>query len=118
MARYLAAREVELYFALPLGLTLDFFGEADVLSVVLPGGGLGVEVDVATGLGFHIAFVLGARFALGDGFGLLAELGYALHAFEHEVEAEVSGIVSTALAVDVEFDLGQPLVNLGVYFDL
>jgi hypothetical protein len=62
--------------------------------------------------------VLGVRFALSDGFGMLAELGYVLHSFEHSVEADVSGVVSTAVSVDVDFDLGQPLLSVGAYFDM
>jgi hypothetical protein len=100
--RYAIEHDAELYLAIPVGLALDFPGEDSF--------GVG---EVSTGVGLNVAFMAGARFALADGFGLLGELGYALHAFSHEVSGEVAGI-----SAETEFDvsMGQLAINLGVFF--
>jgi len=100
--------EVELYVALGLGLSMDFIG-ADEVNV---GGALvGAEIDEA--IGFALLPVLGARFALSRDVGLLAEIGYALHSYEHEAEVTVAGFTG---ATDLELSLGQLALNLGVFF--
>jgi hypothetical protein len=92
--------DAELYLAVPVGLALDFWGDDEFA------GGAG---EVSTGIGLSVAFMLGARFALSTGFGLLGELGYELHSFTHEVEvAGVSG--------DADVSMGQLAINLGVFF--
>ena len=96
--------KVQLYASVPVGISFDFVGDDDWL------GGIG---DIGTGFGFTIGLMLGAQFALSDSFGLLAELGYVGHGWEHEAEA-------TALVVtvenDVEVNTAQFALNFGAYF--
>lgn len=92
---------VELYASLPLGLTLDFFGENEF-------GGAEIE----TGFGFNLALMLGARFAVGDSWGLLGEIGYVYHSFTHGTSA------GDAEGPDLDISLGQIGLNLGVWFSL
>jgi hypothetical protein len=94
---------VELYASIPVGLTFNFLGEDE-------------DVDAGTGVGFNLALMLGARFAIGESWGLLGEIGYAYHSFTHTVEVEVP--VAGAVESDVDVSLGQIGLNLGVWFSL
>jgi hypothetical protein len=95
------SNSVELYASLPLGLTFDFFGENEF-------GGAEIE----TGFGFNLALMLGARFAIGDSWGLLAELGYTYHSFTHGTSA------GDEEGPDIDVSLGQIGLNLGAWFSL
>jgi hypothetical protein len=99
------SRDVELYLALRLGLSMDFLGADEALSDI---SGQVAEIDPAVGP--VVAPLIGVRFALSDDFGVLAELGYALHWYEHE--ASVSGLGS----YEFELSLAQIALNLGVFF--
>jgi hypothetical protein len=100
--------EVELYLALGLGLSMDFIGD----NAVSFGGGL-VNAEIDEAIGFALLPVLGVRFALSRDVGLLAELGYSLHSYEHEAEGTVGGVTGTT---DFDLDLGQLALNFGVFF--
>lgn len=106
--RYMVDHDVELYLAIPVGLALDFPGDDGFAA----GGAASAEVN--TGVGLNLAFMLGARFTVSEGFGLLAELGYQLHSFSHELEAMAAG-VTTSTEFDVS--LGQVAINVGVFLD-
>jgi Outer membrane protein beta-barrel domain len=93
------ADKVQLYLALPIGVSFDFWGEDPPAS----------EIDTA--VGFTVSFLLGARFALSGNLGLLAELGYALHSFEHETQTDIGGITT-----EWDVDTGQFAIHLGVFF--
>jgi hypothetical protein len=98
--KYPVSDNVELYASIPLGLTFNFLG-----------GEQDEDEEVGTGVGFNLALMLGARFALGDSWGLLAEVGYAIHSFTHTVEVgPVEG--------DVDISLGQIGLNIGAWFAL
>jgi hypothetical protein len=101
--------DVELYLALPIGLTLDFFNGAGTLGV----GGVGT-VDTDPALGFTLSFLFGARFALSQSVGLLAELGYTLHSFSHDIDARTA--LGSARVGNVDFDLSQLALRFGVFF--
>jgi outer membrane protein with beta-barrel domain len=107
--------DIELYVAVPIGLSLDFLSRSQVTAGVAGLGGASVDVDPA--LGFTVSFMAGARFALADSFGLLAELGYSLHSFSHNVtvSANVLGVGGGA-STDVDIDIGQFALNAGVFF--
>ena len=100
--------EVELYVALGLGLSMDFVGDDEVNE-----GGALVGADIDEAIGFALLPVIGARFAVSRDVGLLAELGYALHSYEHEAEGTVAGVTATT---DFHLSLGQLALNLGVFF--
>lgn len=106
--RYAVKPEIELYLAIPVGLSLDFWGDDGFAA------GNAASAEVSTGVGFNLGFMVGGRFLLGDDVGLLAELGYQLHSFSHEVDAMAAGV-----SVSPEFDvsLGQFAINLGVFLD-
>jgi hypothetical protein len=101
--RYAINTDVELYLSVPLGLTFSVPGDDEVVVA----GTTAAEINTA--VGFHIGAMLGARFAISDGFGLLAELGYVAHAATHEVEA-------AGVAEDLDLAHGQFALNLGVWF--
>lgn len=93
---------LELYVAVPVGLTLDFIGEDDFAGLA----------EVGTGFGFNVAVLAGARVAITEGFGLVGELGYAYHAFTHATETALGD------GPDLEISTGQLALNLGGYFTL
>jgi hypothetical protein len=105
---FAVSRDVELYLALGLGLSIDFIGD-DELNV----GGTLVTAEIDAAIGFALLPVIGARFALSRDVGLLAELGYALHSYEHEAEGTVAGFTGST---DFDLSLGQLALNLGVFF--
>jgi len=98
----LALAIVEVYLNVPIGLTVDFADDQ----------AYGDERTVNTGLGWHLGLMLGARVGLGD-FGLLAEVGFIHRSFSHEVESTALGTMNTW---DVDVELDQAALNLGVYF--
>jgi hypothetical protein len=107
--KFAVGQSVELYASIPLGLTINSFGGDDYFGNNL------ANVEIGTGLGFNVALLLGARFALGDSAGLLAEIGYAYHAFSHTVEAEALGM---AIDGDLNISTGQIALNVGGWFSL
>ena len=100
-ARLAVTDIVELYASLPLGITFDFIGEDDIF---------GAEAD--TGFGFNFALMFGVRVAVDEDWGLLGELGYALHSFSHGTE------VLGQEGPDLEVSAGQLQLNLGAYYSL
>jgi hypothetical protein len=107
--------DIELYVAVPIGLSLDFLSRSQVTAGV--GGIGGASVDVDPALGFTVSFMAGARFALADSFGLLAELGYSLHSFSHSVTGTVNVLgASAGASTDLDIDIGQFALNAGVFF--
>jgi opacity protein-like surface antigen len=95
------ADNIELYASLPLGLTLDFFGEDDIAGA-----------EIGSGFGFNLGLLFGVRVALNDDFGLLGELGYVYHSFSHPTDTLVGD------GPDLEVSMGQLAVNVGGYFQL
>lgn len=102
--KYAVSRSVELYASLPLGLTIDAWGEDEF-----------ANAEVTGGLGFNLALMLGVRGAIGDSWGLLGELGYVYHAFSHTLEVDTP--VGTA-ENDFDISTGQIGLNAGVWFQL
>jgi hypothetical protein len=100
---------VELYVALPIGIALDFFNGFDGVGV---GGIASADVDPAIGLAFSA--LVGARITLLGGFGVLAEAGYSLHSFSHEIDAQAANV--SVGSVDVDVKVEQFVVRAGVYF--
>lgn len=98
--------DVELYLAVPLGVSVDFLGEDQV-----GGASLGAEIDAAPG--FTLGLLFGARFALSSSAGLLAEVGYTVHAYEHEGTAFAGALAASG---NFDVDLGQFALNVGVFF--
>ena len=96
----LALAIVEVFINVPLGLTVDFADDE----------AYGPGAKVGTGLGWHLGLMLGARVGLGD-LGLLAEVGFIHRSFSHEVEVEL-----TNDTFDVDVELDQAALNVGVYF--
>lgn len=99
--RIAVTKIIELYASLPLGLTFDFFGEDD-----FAGG------EVGTGVGFNFALMFGVRVAIDEDWGMLGELGYALHSFSHPTE--VLGMDGP----DFDVSAGQLQLNVGAYYSL
>jgi hypothetical protein len=99
--------DLELYVALGLGLSLDMIGDDEIVV-----GGVSVaEVDSAFGLA--VLPVLGLRFAVSRDVGLIAELGYSLHSYEHEASGGVGGF---GASTEFDLSLGQVALNFGVSF--
>lgn len=101
-------RDLELYAAFGIGLSLDSIGD-DEIAV----GGAAVSAEIDTAVGLALLPVLGIRFAVSRDVGLLAELGYSLHSYEHEAEGAVGGLGGSA---DFDLELGQFALNFGVTF--
>jgi hypothetical protein len=99
---------VELYLALPLGLSFDFWNEVSVAAA-------GVSVKADPALGFNLSLLAGARVALSKSVGLLAELGYTMHSFSHDVHVDVPNVISVD-AASIDLTLEQLALNFGVFF--
>jgi hypothetical protein len=97
---------VQLTLSVPLGISLDFVGDDAAGTDV-------IGAEVTTGFGFTIGIMLGAQFAVSDGFGVLAELGYVGHGWTHEVEASAGPLTTSS---EFELNTSQFALNLGVYF--
>jgi hypothetical protein len=99
---------IELYIGLPLGVTLDFLNGPSVMAA-------GVNVSGKdTAVGFNLSAVFGARFALSKSVGLLAEIGYALHAFSHDITVAVPVVGTVSASADITLE--QLALNAGVFF--
>jgi hypothetical protein len=107
--------EIELYLALPLGLSLDFLNEISAYAGAL---GASVAVSADPAVGFNLGLLFGVRFALAKSFGLLAELGYTRHGFSHDLKGQVSiPVIATAgVSTNIDYTLQQVALNLGVFF--
>src|SRR5262249_23503216 len=100
----------ELYLAVPVGLTLDFWNEASMRGFIGDGPSSTPSTVVVPGqahprpaLGFRLGLMLGTRVALTDHFGLCAELGYLRRSASVTVVMEPdagipSGAIPNALA--------------------
>jgi hypothetical protein len=107
-ARLPLTHDVELFVSLPIGISLDILNQVGVNVA----GIANVEADNA--LGFTVSLLAGARFALSDGFGLLAELGYTLHSFSHSITVQAPLVTATGGDVDVTIE--QLALDVGVFF--
>jgi hypothetical protein len=119
--KYAIDRQLELYLAVPIGLSLDFLNEANSNNGLIrtPLGSTGlISYDAGAGVGLIIGFLLGARYQLTDSVGLLAELGYIHRNFSHTVKANLGAVVGANVSAesDVSVSLGQFGLNLGAYF--
>lgn len=101
---------IELTLGLPVGVSLDFWGGD---GIAYGFGPIMVSGDVGTGIGFNVALMFGARFALSDDIGLVTELGYAMHSVTHSIDVMVLGAGTSA---DFDISLGQPVLQVGVSF--
>jgi hypothetical protein len=112
-------RDAELYLAAGLALSVNVLGDrAEALEVsgVDPQSPLIKELD--EGIGFALLPALGGRLALTPSVGLLAEVGYALRWYEHELvmwDEEIAFEIGRRIPIDVA--LGQLTFALGVFFD-
>jgi hypothetical protein len=100
--------DIELTLGLPIGVSFDFWG-GDRIAI----GPIMFSTDVSTGIGFNLALMFGARFALSEDIGLTTELGYAMHSVSHSFEVMAAGVGPSA---DFDISLGQPVLQVGVSF--
>jgi hypothetical protein len=109
---------IELYLALPIGLTYDVLNQYDTAaSVSFANVMAGLSLKADSGFGWNLAALLGARFAISSGFGLFADVGYAFHSFSHTLKGEAAlggAAVNGSLSVDIT--LSQVAIDIGAYF--
>lgn len=107
---------VELYVALPVGLTLDWWNEVENSASV--GTLASAKVEADTAVGFTVSLLAGARFALVDNFGLFTELGFMHRQFSHEVtlSAAAVGINFGSVKANADMTLDQFAWNIGAFF--
>lgn len=112
------AAAVELYVAVPVGITLDLLNELEgSADLSFAGVSAGASVDADAGVGWNIAGMVGARFAVSSGFGLFAEIGYGLHQVSHDVRVQLGvGAASTEATADLDVSWSQVALNVGAYF--
>jgi hypothetical protein len=108
-------RNLELYLAVPVGLTFDWFNQIESHTTV--GNVASASISADTAVGFMISILLGARFAVLDSFGLFAEVGYIHRQFSHEItgSGSVFGVGGSTKA-NADISMGQFALNLGAYF--
>jgi opacity protein-like surface antigen len=109
---------VELYIALPLGLTLDKWNEVESSTSIGNGQIAGVALQSNTAVGFTVSLLAGARVALLDGFGLFTEVGFAHRQFSHELTLSGSalGVSLPTTKVNADITLDQFAWNIGAFF--
>jgi hypothetical protein len=109
---------VELYLAVPIGITLDLLNELDQsASLSIAGTTAGASLDADAGVGWNLAGLFGVRFFVSSGFGLFAEVGYALHRVSHDVRFQVGlAGAATEAAADLDVSWSQIALDLGAYF--
>ena len=107
---------IELYVALPIGLTLDWWNEVENSASVSTLAS--VNVDANTAVGFTVSLVAGARVALVDNFGLFTELGFTHRQFSHEVtlSAAAVGINLASGKANADVTMDQFAWNIGAFF--
>jgi len=108
----------ELYLSIPLNLTLSILNEYRTWTEVQHGDqGAAESVDPAYGWG--IGVLVGARYAITSGVGLLLELGWQRYAFTHEVQYRLSSTLDemgSGTGLDLDLVTSQFRVNAGVFF--
>jgi hypothetical protein len=126
IGKYAVLENLELYASIPLGLSLDFLNEVDTrnglfATWLLPFGG--TKIEAGGSLGFMLSVLVGARYALSNSMGLLAELGYEHHAVTHGVESSVwlttpngTAQVGQPRKYDFSVTWDQFVIHLGAYF--
>lgn len=109
------SRAVELYFAVPFGLTFNVLNELE--------GSLRLSTttqsssDFDVGFGWNLAFMLGIHAAVSSRIGLFAEAGYAFRQVSHTVNfSPLFSPVSPGLGLDLDVAWSQVAVNAGVTF--
>jgi hypothetical protein len=109
---------VELYLSVPIGITLDLLNELDEsFNLNIPGINAGASLDADAGVGWNVAGLLGVRFAVAAGFGLFAEVGYAMHQVSHDVRFQLGvGGASQEAVADLDVTWSQVALDVGVYF--
>jgi hypothetical protein len=108
-------KNLELYLAVPVGLTIDWLNELDNSASV--GGLAGAKVEGNTAVGFMISVLLGVRLAVANNFGFFTELGYIHRQFSHEVTGGVSvGTNGISAKANADIATGQFALNIGAYF--
>jgi len=95
-----------IYLGVPVGLCIDL---VDDDNFTFPG----VEVEADVGLGLNVSVLAGVQANLSRSFGLMLELGYTYHSFDHDADTTVFG-VSDEIDVDVAMD--EFALNIGFYF--
>jgi hypothetical protein len=109
-------KTVELYVALPIGLTFNWWNEVEASASV--GALASAKVEANTAVGFTVSLLAGARLALVDNFGLFTELGFTHRQFSHDVTltAAAVGINFGGVKANANLTLDQFAWNIGVFF--
>lgn len=110
-------RDFELYAAAGLALGMDVIGDLAValeVSGIDPDPGMAMEIDEA--FGFVLLPVLGARLAVSQDVGVLAEVGYSLRWYEHELIVRDERNLELARVIPFDVSFGQLTLSLGVFF--
>lgn len=114
--RYPIAKSLELYVAMPIGLSIDSLNEVDrhnLLYLPVLGQGATVDIEGDTAAGFMVGVLFGVRWQVARPVGVLAELGYTYRTFSHFVGVRGG---NRALGSDVSVSFGQLAFNFGAYF--
>jgi Outer membrane protein beta-barrel domain len=108
---------LELYLAVPVGLTLSALSEAETWIQLLAADNpmFSGVADVDPRFGYSIGAMLGVRFALVDHFGVLLELGYLRDAVVHPVDVRFSE-GTNGTQVSLEIVTHQFGICAGVFF--
>jgi hypothetical protein len=112
--------DFELYLAAGVAVSMNASGDTAVAQEVsrISPALLSLPMDVDEAFDFALLPALGARLAVAPGFGVLAELGYALRWYEHDLHIwdELARLTNRPIEVPFEMALGQLTLALGVFF--
>lgn len=113
--KFAVLRDLELYVAMPIGLSIDVLNEVERGNTVLfPGGSVAANISGGAAPGFVIGGLFGVRYQIARKFGLLGELGFMYRTFGHTISGDVNGRSQDLFDVSVSFT--QFVMNFGVYF--
>jgi hypothetical protein len=109
--RYAFTKTFELYLAVPIGITFDWFNQVESTTSVA--GTPVASLSANTAVGFMFSALLGARLLLLSNFGVFTEVGYIHRQFSHQITGSAFGVSGKANA---DISTGQFAWNIGAFF--
>lgn len=112
----------ELYVSVPISLTLSFLNEYKIWTELQHFQGAmmqGTAEEVDPAYGYGIGVLIGARYAITSGLGVLLEFGWQRYAFTHDVQFRVSTNIDSmgsGEAIDLSVATSQFRLNAGIFF--
>lgn len=98
------ARKLEIYFAVPVGLTVASKEDNTTFAII--------DSEYDTGLGYNLGFFGGVQFPIDRDMALFGELGWQTRSVSHSARAEAN----SDSEADLSYETGQVMLNAGFAF--